>query len=74
MPARVFEGERVVVELGDEPDVVQQRGDVEKFVIELKVTSVGVRGGPHVGPQAVVEKRRRAVLGGHLKSPASSGR
>ena len=55
--AGLLEGNRVAVELRDEPDVVQHRGHVEQLRIEPDAVARAIRDRPHIRPDAVIHQR-----------------
>src|SRR5438874_103970 len=74
MPAGVLVGDCVVVVLGNDADVVQDRGDIQQLMIDLAdVLDDGERLGPVPGADRVGGDRRRLVLGRQLEGTARGG-
>jgi hypothetical protein len=71
-PPRLLERQPVAVERLREPDVVEQRRDVEQFVVEGDPVGCAVHRSPQVGADGVVEQRGRAETGGHGQRGRSS--
>jgi hypothetical protein len=63
MAARIFVGERDVVELRCNADIVEHCGDVEKFVIRLESAHTGKRLRSQPGALHMIQEGWRVVRG-----------